>query len=350
MPDTLLILTPGFAASEADTNCLPMQQGLVRVLKENHPDLNIVVLAFQYPYFKRTYHWHHATVISFNGKNKGGVSRIIRAREIAAVLKKIHRTNKIIGLLSFWLGECAAVGKQFATDNGLRHYCWLLGQDAREGNKYVRYIKPEAAELIALSDSLQAEFEQHYGIRPVHVIPSGIDVKRLPAATESKTIHILGAGSLIPLKQFDLFVKVVASIKERLPGVKAVLAGDGPEKEKLIALIKQHDLTDNLTLTGEIPHPDLLTLMGRSKLLLHPSSYEGFSGVCQEALAMGMQVISFCRAMKEDIEQWHIVPDKEAMTEKALVLLSDGHNGFKQVIPCSISDSAEKFMALFQNT
>ena len=346
MPDTLLILTPGFAASEADTNCLPMQQGLVRVLKENYPDLNIVVLAFQYPYFKRTYNWYNATVISFNGKNKGGVSRIIRAREITAVLKKIHRTNKIIGLLSFWLGECAAVGKQFATDNGLRHYCWLLGQDAREGNKYVRYIKPEAAELIALSDSLQAEFEQHYGIRPVHVIPSGIDVKQLPAATESKTIDILGAGSLIPLKQFDLFVEVVASIKKRLPGVKAVLAGDGPEKEKLIALIKQHDLTDNLTLTGEIPHRDLLTLMARSKLLLHPSSYEGFSGVCQEALAMGMQVISFCRAMKEDIEQWHIVRDQKEMQERTLEVFVNNkeHNS---VILYSTDVIAEIFIDLF---
>ena len=141
-------------------------------------------------------------------------------------------------------------------------------------------------------------------------------------------------------------MEVVASIKKRLPGVKAVLAGDGPEKEKLIALIKQHDLTDNLTLTGEIPHRDLLTLMARSKLLLHPSSYEGFSGVCQEALAMGMQVISFCRAMKEDIEQWHIVRDQKEMQERTLEVFVNNkeHNS---VILYSTDVIAEIFIDLF---
>ncbi len=349
MPDTLIILTPGFAASETDTNCLPMQQGLVRVLKENHPHLNIVVLAFQYPYFKKTYPWQNATVISFNGKNKGGVSRIIRAREITAVLNKIHRGNRIIGLLSFWLGECASVGKQFAAVNGLRHYCWLLGQDARPGNKYIKYLKVEGGELIALSDSLQREFELNYGIRSTHVIPSGIDVKRLPPIAESRDIDIIGAGSLIPLKRFNLFIEMIASIKQRLPDVKATLAGDGPEKEKLSALIKQQQLTENITLVGEIPHPDLLKLMAGSKLLLHPSSYEGFSGVCQEALAMGMQVISFCRAMKEPIGQWHIVQDTEEGIQKTISLLSDTNPAQQPIIPFTIGHTANQLMKLFDH-
>ena len=74
--------------------------------------------------------------------------------------------------------------------------------------------------------------------------------------------------------------------------MKAVLAGDGPEKEKLIALIKQHDLTDNLTLTGEIPHRDL-PLMARSKLLLQTFFLRRVFGCMLEGWPMGMQVISF---------------------------------------------------------
>ena len=53
--DTIIILTPGFPASVADSTCLPMQQHFVKTLKQLYPDLNIIVLSFQYPYVVRTY-------------------------------------------------------------------------------------------------------------------------------------------------------------------------------------------------------------------------------------------------------------------------------------------------------
>ena len=70
--DTLVILTPGFPKSEADTTCLPMQQSLIKCLKEKYPQLNIIVLSFQYPYHKKTYNWFDITITSFDGKIKVG--------------------------------------------------------------------------------------------------------------------------------------------------------------------------------------------------------------------------------------------------------------------------------------
>ena len=345
--DTFIILTPGFASSEADTNCLPMQQGLIRTLREEYPNLNIILLAFQYPYFKRTYQWQGATVISFNGKNKGGLSRIIREREIMAVLKKLHRTNKLIGLLSFWMAECAGVGNRFAKENGLKHYCWILGQDARVSNKYIKYMKAESDEMVALSDFLQDEFERNHGVRPAYMIPSGTDIKRLPPPAAKRDIDILGAGSLIALKRFDRFVEIIAAIKKQVPAVTAQLVGEGPEKEKILALIARHQLQDTIILTGEIPHPELLKLMQRAKILLHPSLYEGFSGVCQEALACGAQVISFCRAMKQEIDQWHIVNNDQEMIAVTVSLMQESSFANHPVIPFPMTDVAGKMMELF---
>ena len=51
--EILIILSPGFPESEADSTCLPMQQQFVRALKEMHPELDIVVLTFQYPYHQK---------------------------------------------------------------------------------------------------------------------------------------------------------------------------------------------------------------------------------------------------------------------------------------------------------
>ena len=343
---TLVILTPGFAKDESDSVCLPMQQQLVRTLCDMNPQLNIILLSFQYPYHIKKYTWFNTTVIPFNGQNKGGIKRLLLRKKITTTLKKIHRETPVNGLLSFWYGECALVGKQFANTNGLNHFCWILGQDARKENKYPQRTQPRPGELIALSDFLQTAFEKNHGIKPDHLITAGIDIKQFNSGKSEKDIDILGVGSLIPLKQYDVFIEIVVEIKNILPHVKAVLIGKGPEMKKLQSLISRAGLETTITLTGEIPYPEVLQYMQRAKILLHPSAYEGFSGVCLEALYAGAHVISFCKAMNQDIEQWHIVTSKEEMTQKAVSILENPYT-YKRVIFSEINDVARKIMQLF---
>src|SRR4030095_8928513 len=219
---TLVILTPGFAKDESDTTCLPMQQTFIRCLNEKFPQLNITILAFQYPYSDKTYQWFGNTVISFNGRNRGGFAKLFLRRKCNTVMKKIHKSNKINGLLSFWYGECALVGKRFASKHHVKHCCWMWGQDAKNNNKYPSFVSLKPDELIAFSDFLQSEFEKNYGIRPLHVVTPGIDVKEFSSSKVKKDINILATGSLIPLKQYDIFIQVIDEIKKRIPHVKAV--------------------------------------------------------------------------------------------------------------------------------
>jgi glycosyltransferase involved in cell wall biosynthesis len=345
---TFIILTPGFPESEADTTCLPMQQYFVRALKERQPDLNIVVLTFQYPYHQNPYKWFDIAVIPFGGRNKGGLPKLRLRRKIYSTLKKIYTTNKIVGLFSFWYNECAFTGKRFGDKYDIRHYCWILGQDAKKGNKYPHRIPPREDELIALSDFLQNEFEKNHGVRPRFVVPPGVDERSFDPLDKEKDIELLGVGSLIPLKQYEIFIEVIAEIKNQMPGVKAMIAGKGPERERLESLINKLELQNNVTLVGELPYPEVLQLMQRSKLLLHPSSYEGFGCVCVEALYAGAHVISFCKPMNIDIPHWHIVKNKEEMFIEALKLLKDGRTEYKTISPYLISDAVKKVISLFK--
>ena len=337
-----IILTPGFAASEADTTCLPMQQTFIKAISKLNSEIKIIVLSFQYPFYKQTYKWFDTTVTSFNGRNKGGLFKILLRRKVNRALKKIHEQKQIVGLLSFWLGECAYIGKKFAERNAITHYCWLLGQDAKANNKYPQRILVKAYELIALSDFLQEEFERNHGIKPFIVIPPVVEERYLNGI--SRDIDLLAVGSLIPLKQFEVFIEAIAIIKKQLPGIKAVLAGEGPEKNELKNLIAALDLENTITLTGKIDYREVLNTMQRTKILLHPSSYEGFSGVCQEALSNGAHVISFCRAMNSDIPQWHIVNSKENMIQKAISILSDQSAKYNKVTFQSMDAVAKQMM------
>src|SRR5438874_1995746 len=166
---TLIILTPGFPNNEEDINCLPERQSFVKALKEASPNIKIIVLSFQYPFKQKHYRWHNVEVYSFNGRGRGKVIRLIVWFRVWQKLKTLRRRNSLIGVISFWLGECALIGNYFAKKYHVKHYCWLLGQDAKAGNKYVPLVKPTAKSLIALSDFLADEFFKNYLIRPKHV-------------------------------------------------------------------------------------------------------------------------------------------------------------------------------------
>jgi len=344
---TFVILTPGFPSSENDSTCLPMQQNLVRKLKQMRPGLKIVVLSFQYPYHKNIYNWHDIPVIPFNGRNKGGMSRLLLRKQINSVLKRMNSESRIVGLLSFWYNECAWIGKKFADAYNVPHYCWVLGQDAKKQNRYPGRLRLSDSEVMALSDFVQEEFQKNHGIRPRHVVPAAVDPTEFDSYAGIKGVDIVAAGSLIPLKRYERFVEVVSEIQKTLPGIKALLIGEGPERSKLERMIKKLGLKDNLFMTGELQHKHVLDWMERARVFLHPSSYEAFGVVCLEALYSGAHVISFCQPMKKEIHQWHIVDKKEEMIEKALSLLRDDQLRADKVLPYSIDDQAMNILDIF---
>ena len=99
-PNALIILTPGFPENEADSTCIPPQQIFVKALKENNPQLKIIVLTFIYPFFSARYQWHGIDVISFGGKNKGKVYRKLMGMRVWAELKKLNQQHQVVGMLS----------------------------------------------------------------------------------------------------------------------------------------------------------------------------------------------------------------------------------------------------------
>jgi glycosyltransferase involved in cell wall biosynthesis len=379
-PETLVILAPAFPANEADENWVPTHQSAVRSLKKQFPELKIVVLTFFYPKQIGRYHWNGVEIVSFDGMRLRKAKRVLLWRNIWRELQGIRRKDQVIGLLSFWCGETALIGHYFGKLHSIRHRCWISGQDAQKGNRWVRVMRPKSEELVAMSTYLQATFYENYGVRPQRVITNGIDSRMFEgggggsaggtvgdsgknagaemseteagggsvATGKERTIDVFSAGSLVPLKQYHLLVEVLASLQSRLPEIRAVHCGDGQEKDRLELQIRELGLEANLRLLGERPHREVLQWMQKSKLFLHPSSSEGFSTVCLEALYAGAQVISFCDPGDQSVPQWHIVRNAEEMAEKALEILHRPDMEYKPVLLHAMDDVARAIMSLFR--
>jgi len=344
---TLVILTPGFPANEADTTCVPARAILVKTLKKNNPSLNIIVIAFQYPFFSGNYSYYGAGVISLNGRNRGKFYRLLVWWKAWSSLLKIKKENEVIGILSFWLSECALIAGYFSRLYHIKQFTWLLGQDAKKGNIYYKLTKPHASTLIALSDFIADQFFNNYSVRPAHVVPVGIDTSMFDFVEKERDIDVMGAGSLIPLKRYHLFIEIIKEIKPSLPDIRCVICGKGPEKERLLRLIEKAGLQNNISLRDEVPHREVLQLMQQSKIFLHTSEYEGYGTVLSEALYAGAQVVSFCKPMKETFEHEYLVSSKEKAVCKLMDILNDKNREHRRVLAYSINDVAEKILQLF---
>ena len=95
-------------------------------------------------------------------------------------------------------------------------------------------------------------------------------------------------------KGYEEVLNALLLLKKNNPQIKYLLAGSYSDSEKKFvdALIKKHDLADNVILTGYIPEDDLTAHFCMADIYLMPSTKEGFGIVFIEAMYYGVPVIA----------------------------------------------------------
>lgn len=347
-PETLVVISPAFPEDESATWWVPSQQLMVKALQENFPAIRITVLSLLYPHHQAYYTWHGITVKAFDGMHQRKGKRLLLWKNVWMSLKKIQRQYHIIGLFSFWNGECAFISQYFGRMHSIKHISWICGQDAKKENKWVRFIRPRSHQLAAMGASLRDQYHRSHGIQPQYLVPNAIDQRLFPPALPAtRDIDIMAAGSFEPLKQYDKFAAIIGQLRHSFPSLKAIHCGLGREKEKVQGVIDSLGLQDHLSLLGGRPHMEVLAWMQRSKVFLHTSRSEGCSTVCLEALYAGAHVISFCYPFDHPVPHWHVVKDAAEMESKAIEILQDPSTQYERVLYQAMDNSAKAIMQLF---
>ena len=78
----------------------------------------------------------------------------------------------------------------------------------------------------------------------------------------------------------------------KLPEFDLLIAGEGPERARLTALIERFGLTGRVRLLGARPHAELPALYGAADASVLASSREGWANVLLESMACGTPVVA----------------------------------------------------------
>ncbi|MFH1759247.1 MAG: glycosyltransferase [Patescibacteria group bacterium] len=102
---------------------------------------------------------------------------------------------------------------------------------------------------------------------------------------------ILSAGRLVPWKGFDVLVEVVQELLRESVDLKLVIAGGGPDQERLEKLIKPQ-FKEKILLLGNLSKADLAKQLYGADIFALNTGYEGFSHQLLEAMGAGLPVIT----------------------------------------------------------
>jgi glycosyltransferase involved in cell wall biosynthesis len=95
-------------------------------------------------------------------------------------------------------------------------------------------------------------------------------------------------SSLRPEKAHDVALLALPALRERFPGVRLLVAGDGPERPRLERLL---DLVGGaVVMAGH--REDVMAVLDAADVLLHPSLTEAFPTVLLEAMAASVPVVA----------------------------------------------------------
>ncbi len=156
----------------------------------------------------------------------------------------------------------------------------------------------DAAALVAVSAALkQALVELGAPDEKVTVLRNGVETGlfRPPADRDALRAELgltgrtlVSVGGLIDRKGHHRTIEAMA----QLPGHNLLIAGEGPERERLSALIARLGLGDRVRLLGPRPHAELPRLYGAADASVLASSREGWANVLLESMACGTPVVA----------------------------------------------------------
>ncbi|HUW67622.1 MAG TPA: glycosyltransferase family 4 protein [Candidatus Nanoarchaeia archaeon] len=128
----------------------------------------------------------------------------------------------------------------------------------------------------------------------IHIVPNGVHLGEISAIVPSDDIcDVLFVGRLIKEKNVNVLLEAVELVRQEILDIKCIIIGNGPEKEQLIELARTNKLIESNVRFFEFQeYKEVIARMKASKILVLPSSREGFGMVVVEAFACGVPVLT----------------------------------------------------------
>lgn len=217
------------------------------------------------------------------------------------------------GLAAKWLGAKSLAGirssylplKGASETKLIRRFCdGIVANSQTAANDYQQAQKSKNQKVFIVRNAVENNFLDRDVARQ-----ELINTYFLPP----DTFWIVSIGRMDPLKRFDALVHLCTDLKLAGYNFHLVLIGDGPEKGNLERMVKENNLTDRVTFTGEVP--SAIRWLLAFDVFCFPSIAEGSPNAVMEAALAGLPIVA-----------WDLPFNREILSKPNLAFLVEPGN------------------------
>jgi phosphatidylinositol alpha-1,6-mannosyltransferase len=222
------------------------------------------------------------------------------------------RNNNVVAV---WCGHVYLSPIGFVLNRlfGIPYFMMMYGGEERvylNSRLKALVFKPlvrHAAFLCGCSKYVKEQIDKNWEYQgPVHVVHPGVETDKYYPNESNNHDHdvdrgfvLLTVGTLVKRKGHDKVIEALASLREGIPNIKYLIAGSGPELERLEHLAYQDNGLDSIVeFLGFVDDADMPAYYNLADVFIMPSRMtgdsrgtEGFGIVYLEANACGKPVI-----------------------------------------------------------
>ncbi|MFA4953074.1 MAG: glycosyltransferase family 4 protein [Candidatus Pacearchaeota archaeon] len=176
------------------------------------------------------------------------------------------------------------------TKNNSPHLHWYY-------RKVVRWVLNNSDIIVAHSSNTKRNaikyYHPHKQIKIISIpyeLTKFKKVLRKSLGLEEDKLYLIGVGRLVKRKGFDFLIKSIAKINN--DKIHALIIGEGPEKENLINLAKELNVSGRIHFLGFVSEEKKFQYLDNSDIYILSSVHEGFGIVLQEAMQVGLSIIA----------------------------------------------------------
>jgi len=198
-----------------------------------------------------------------------------------------------------------------------------------------RKILQNTDKIFVVNESVKKIIINEYKIREdrISVIPNGIDIKKFEKKIKNEqTFTVIFSGVMYYHRGLDILLDSISKVVLKIPNIKVVLLGDGPEMEKLKEISQKRNLRKNIKFKGwidrnNIPNYLASSSIGIGPLMLTEVTKNALPIKVLEYMASSLPIIARTGTLSNDIlkegKNGFFINDSEDLAAKLELLASE---------------------------
>lgn len=227
---------------------------------------------------------------------------------VVSELRALHRTQSIDLLHAHGLLPCGHAAMLLNRELSIPYVVSAYGVDElptsqnssrvqKWRHRIAQRVCAQSRRVVCASEHLREQtLEKTVRTCRTSVVYPGIDPDLFsPSPEESDApITVLTGGNLTQSGGQDLLIRATATLLQEFPTISLEIVGDGPERSRLNALVRDLNLVNRVRFLGHTSRSEVADSLKRCMLFALPSRSEGIECMHLAAMSSGKAVIG-CR-------------------------------------------------------